>query len=148
MTRDKQTNSEWGGTKNPSNSVWGGTNEQIVSERERRKVWALVYRYYCFTDIIVHRYCFCLQILLVNKQDGSGEYTYLSVVLPLFISLATLIIMSFGAKGGNQCKSKEHLYSCFLCSPPNPFPLNKICFQLSAGYWLWSRETQNIHPLD
>ena len=134
MSDKGQTNKQIVSDEGQTNSERGGTNEQIVSERERRKVWALVYRYYCFTDIIVHRYCFCLQILLVNKQDGSGEYTYLSVVLPLFISLATLIIMSFGAKGGNQCKSKEHLYSCFLCSPPNPFPLNKICFQLSAGY--------------
>ena len=43
------------------------------------------------------------QILLVNKQDGR-DYQFLAVVLPLFISLFTLILMSFGTKGGNQCK--------------------------------------------
>ena len=46
---------------------------------------------------------FVLQILLVNRQDGQ-DYQYLAVVLPLFVSLFTLMLMSFGTKGGNQCK--------------------------------------------
>lgn len=44
------------------------------------------------------------QILLVNKEDGLRELLYIEVVLPLLISLFTLMLLSFGAKGGNHCK--------------------------------------------
>lgn len=42
------------------------------------------------------------QVLLANKLDGDIYLSYISVVSPLFFSYITLILMSFGAKGGNR----------------------------------------------
>ena len=57
------------------------------------------------------------QILLVNKEDGVNSLPYIAVVLPLLISLLTLILMSFGAKGGNHCTYTSYrVYSLHLSS--------------------------------
>ncbi|XP_077286966.1 transmembrane protein 185A isoform X2 [Arctopsyche grandis] len=42
------------------------------------------------------------QVLLANKLDGGLSIPFIVVVSPLFVSYATLILMSFGAKGGNR----------------------------------------------
>ncbi|XP_045528395.1 transmembrane protein 185B [Pieris brassicae] len=43
-------------------------------------------------------------VLLTNKLDDSPDnrFTYIVVVSPLFVTYATLIIMSFSSKGGNK----------------------------------------------
>lgn len=43
-------------------------------------------------------------MLLADKLDDDIQISYTAVVSPLFISFITLILMSFGAKGGNKCK--------------------------------------------
>ncbi|KPJ20077.1 Putative transmembrane protein 185B [Papilio machaon] len=46
-----------------------------------------------------------LLVLLTNKLDNRDElssFSYIVVVSPLFISYATLIVMSFSSKGGNK----------------------------------------------
>ncbi|XP_066990923.1 transmembrane protein 185B [Anabrus simplex] len=42
------------------------------------------------------------QVLLANKLDEDISLSYIGVVSPLFLSYSTLILMSFGAKGGNR----------------------------------------------
>lgn len=42
------------------------------------------------------------QVLLANKLDEDISLSYIGVVSPLFLSYFTLILMSFGAKGGNR----------------------------------------------
>lgn len=42
------------------------------------------------------------QVLLANKLDEDISLSYVGVVSPLFLSYCTLILMSFGAKGGNR----------------------------------------------
>nr|CAD7587655.1 unnamed protein product [Timema genevievae] len=42
------------------------------------------------------------KVLLANKLDDDISLSYIGVVSPLFISYCTLILMSFGAKGGNR----------------------------------------------
>lgn len=44
------------------------------------------------------------KVLLANKLDEDISLSYIGVVSPLFLSYFTLILMSFGAKGGNRCK--------------------------------------------
>jgi hypothetical protein len=45
-----------------------------------------------------------LQIMLANRLDEDNHFKYTAITVPLYISLLTLILLSFGAKGGNQCK--------------------------------------------
>lgn len=45
------------------------------------------------------------QVLLANKLDDDIKMSYTAVASPLFVSFATLIVMSFNAKGANKCKS-------------------------------------------
>lgn len=45
-----------------------------------------------------------LQVLLVYKEDQIHSYSYVAVSLPLFVSIITLMLTSFGTKAGNQCK--------------------------------------------
>lgn len=42
------------------------------------------------------------EILLVNKLDGIQEMLFVAAALPLFVSLFVLMMMSFGARSGNQ----------------------------------------------
>ncbi|XP_045499978.1 transmembrane protein 185A isoform X2 [Colias croceus] len=42
------------------------------------------------------------QVLLTNKLDDGLSLSYIVVVSPLFVTFATLIIMSFSSKGGNK----------------------------------------------
>lgn len=42
------------------------------------------------------------EILLTNRLDGDNHIKYTAITVPLFISLITLICLSFGAKGGNS----------------------------------------------
>ncbi|XP_063409275.1 transmembrane protein 185A-like [Mytilus trossulus] len=42
------------------------------------------------------------EVLLANRLDGDNHFKYTAITVPLFISLVTLICLSFGAKGGNQ----------------------------------------------
>ena len=44
------------------------------------------------------------QVLLANRLDGDNHFKYTAITVPLFVSLITLIGLSFGAKGGNHCK--------------------------------------------
>ena len=64
-----------------------------------------------FKSCIVDLLFIILQVLLVNKQDGLDSYKYIGVTLPLFVSLFTLVLMSFSAKGANQCKYSD----CEFC---------------------------------
>ncbi|KAK3105125.1 hypothetical protein FSP39_017680 [Pinctada imbricata] len=42
------------------------------------------------------------EVLLANRLDGDNHFKYTAITVPLFVSLITLICLSFGAKGGNQ----------------------------------------------
>lgn len=42
------------------------------------------------------------EILLANRLDGDNHFKYTAITVPLFISLFTLMALSFGAKGGNH----------------------------------------------
>ncbi|KAJ2951828.1 hypothetical protein O0L34_g13991 [Tuta absoluta] len=53
---------------------------------------------YTFTVIPI----LVFQVLLTNKLDDGLALSYTVVVSPLFVSYATLIIMSFSSKGGNK----------------------------------------------
>ncbi|CAH2041437.1 unnamed protein product, partial [Iphiclides podalirius] len=53
---------------------------------------------YTFTVIPI----LVFQVLLTNKLDDGLALSYIVVVSPLFVSYATLIIMSFSSKGGNK----------------------------------------------
>lgn len=49
--------------------------------------------------------CVCYQqVMLVNKQDKIEDWLYTILVVPLLISLLALMLMAFGARGGNPCK--------------------------------------------
>jgi len=39
----------------------------------------------------------------VNKKDNVQELSYITVTAPLLIALFALMMMSFGARAGNQC---------------------------------------------
>lgn len=60
-------------------------------------------------------------MLLANRLDGDNHFKYTAITVPLFVSLITMICLSFGSKGGNQCKyylhkliveKIEHFYVC------------------------------------
>ncbi|OWR51363.1 Transmembrane protein 185A [Danaus plexippus plexippus] len=53
---------------------------------------------YTFTVIPI----LVFQVLLTNKLDEWLSLSYIVVVSPLFVTFATLIIMSFSSKGGNK----------------------------------------------
>ncbi|CAH0727021.1 unnamed protein product, partial [Brenthis ino] len=53
---------------------------------------------YTFTVIPI----LVFQVLLTNKLDDELSLSYIVVVSPLFVTYATLIIMSFSSKGGNK----------------------------------------------
>ncbi|XP_052759667.1 transmembrane protein 185B-like [Mya arenaria] len=42
------------------------------------------------------------EVLLANRLDGDNHFKYSAITVPLFISLFTLTLLSFGAKGGNH----------------------------------------------
>ena len=54
--------------------------------------------------VIINYCCFIYQVLLANRLDEENHFKYTAITVPLFISLLTLIGLSFGAKGGNHCK--------------------------------------------
>ncbi|KAK2147242.1 hypothetical protein LSH36_562g01039 [Paralvinella palmiformis] len=69
----------------------------IIPEQKRGNLFSAV----GYTCLVVPMLVF--EILLVNKEDGIHlELTYTEVAIPLLISLVTLMLMSFGTKGGNQ----------------------------------------------
>lgn len=43
--------------------------------------------------------------MLADKLDGDLRWPMTAVVSPLLLALFTLILLSFGAKGGNKCKT-------------------------------------------
>ena len=45
-----------------------------------------------------------LQILLSNRLDNVNSFKYTAITVPLLLSLATLVCLSFGSKGGNNCE--------------------------------------------
>lgn len=47
-------------------------------------------------------------MLLANRLDGDNHFKYTAITVPLFVSLITMICLSFGSKGGNQCKYYLH----------------------------------------
>jgi len=40
----------------------------------------------------------------VNKKDNVQELTYTIVTTPLLVAFFALVLMSFGARSGNQCQ--------------------------------------------
>ncbi|XP_078601756.1 transmembrane protein 185A-like [Branchiostoma floridae x Branchiostoma japonicum] len=42
------------------------------------------------------------EVLLANRLDGDNQYQFVAIMAPLYISLLTLMGMSFGQKGGNH----------------------------------------------
>lgn len=42
------------------------------------------------------------EVLLANRLDGDNHFKYTAITVPLFVSLITMICLSFGSKGGNQ----------------------------------------------
>ncbi|KOB62542.1 putative membrane protein, partial [Operophtera brumata] len=59
-----------------------------------------------FNSAMAYTFTVCpilvFQVLLTNKLDDGLALQYIVVVSPLFVSFATLIIMSFSSKGGNK----------------------------------------------
>lgn len=55
------------------------------------------------------------QVLLANKLDGDISLNFSTVAAPLLVSHSTLILMSFGSKGGNRCKWKEFFFFKEIC---------------------------------
>lgn len=49
-------------------------------------------------------FTYFVQVLLANRLDGENHFKYTAITVPLYISLLTLIGLSFGAKGGNHCE--------------------------------------------
>lgn len=73
-------------------------------------------------------------VLLTNKLDGSVRISYFSACTPLFLTFFTLIIASFGSRGGNQ-------YWFGLRKPPCQFLFGVCpCLQLfgNISYSLYS----------
>merc|ERR1719273_1047451 len=78
-------------------------------------------------------------VLLTNKLDGSVRVTYFSAGSPLFLTLFTLVIASFGSRGGNQ-------YWFGLRKPPCQFLFGVCpCLQLfgNISYSLYSNNNSN-----
>ena len=44
-------------------------------------------------------------VLLTNKLDGSLRISYFTAFLPLFFTLLSLIVNSFGARGGTRIET-------------------------------------------
>lgn len=70
---------------------------QDISQLQRR---SNVFSAVGYTFLVVPLLVF--QILLVYKEDGKNKNTYFAVTMPLYLSLFTLAMMSFGAKPSNQ----------------------------------------------
>ncbi len=51
-------------------------------------------------------------VLMTNKLDGSIRITYFSACAPLFLTFFTLIITSFGSRGGKLHNSVRALSHC------------------------------------
>jgi len=78
-------------------------------------------------------------VLLTNKLDKTVEVSYFSACTPLFLTLFTLVIASFGSKGGNQ-------YWFGLRKPPCQFLFGVCpCLQLfgNISYSLYSNNNHN-----
>ncbi|XP_064636803.1 transmembrane protein 185B-like isoform X2 [Lineus longissimus] len=90
----------------------------IIPEQRRGNVYTAV----GYTFLVVPLLIFV--VLLANRLDGDTHFLYIAITSPLFISLLTLISMSFGSKGGNHfyraimpsvsCKSLQCLQMCHL----------------------------------
>ncbi|ELU12772.1 hypothetical protein CAPTEDRAFT_221172 [Capitella teleta] len=68
----------------------------LIPEQRRGNVFSAV----GYTCLVVPLLIF--QILLVNKEDHMHDLLYTEVVSPLLLSLFTLMLLSFGSKGGNH----------------------------------------------
>lgn len=55
-------------------------------------------------------FCSFPQILLVHKLDGHNKLSYVSLFVPLWVSLVTLMTTTFRQKGGNHCM---YLWICY-----------------------------------
>merc|ERR1719367_413424 len=78
-------------------------------------------------------------VLLTNKLDGSIRISFFSAFAPLFLTFFTLIITSFGSRGGNQ-------YWFGLRKPPCQFLFGVCpCLQLfgNISYSLYSNNNSN-----
>lgn len=71
-------------------------SSDVGPEQRRGNIFSAV----GYTCVVVPLLVF--EILLVNKNDGVQEMSYIAVALPLFISLFALMLMAFGARTGNQ----------------------------------------------
>ncbi|XP_013139931.1 PREDICTED: transmembrane protein 185B isoform X1 [Papilio polytes] len=74
------------------------TPEVNVQQRRTSFNTALAYTFTVIPILV-------FQVLLTNKLDNRDElssFSYIVVVSPLFVSYATLIVMSFSSKGGNK----------------------------------------------
>jgi len=75
-------------------------------------------------------------VLITNKLDGTVQISYFAACAPLFLTFFTLIIASFGARGGNQ-------YWFGLRKPPCQFLFGICpCLQLfgNISYSLYSNQ--------
>merc|ERR1712106_433582 len=73
-------------------------------------------------------------VLLTNKLDKTVKISYFAATSPLFLTFFTLIITSFGTRGGNQ-------YWCGLRKPPCQFLFSVCpCLQLfgNVSYSLYT----------
>ncbi|KAK3920221.1 Transmembrane protein 185B [Frankliniella fusca] len=68
-----------------------------VNAQQRRSSFNSALSYTCLVLPIL-----IFQVLLTNKLDEDISISFLAVVSPLFITFITLILMSFGSKGGNK----------------------------------------------
>lgn len=78
-------------------------------------------------------------VLLTNKLDNTVKVSYFSACTPLFLTLFTLVIASFGSKGGNQ-------YWFGLRKPPCQFLFGVCpCLQLfgNISYSLYSNNSHS-----
>lgn len=78
-------------------------------------------------------------VLLTNKLDKTVKISFFAATSPLFLTLATLIITSFGTRGGNQ-------YWFGLRKPPCQFLFSVCpCLQLfgNVSYSLYNNNNNN-----
>ncbi|XP_074650323.1 transmembrane protein 185A-like [Tubulanus polymorphus] len=68
----------------------------IIPEQRRGNVFSAV----GYTFLVIPLLTF--EVLLANRLDHENHYLFIAITVPLYISLLTLICMSFGAKGGNH----------------------------------------------
>lgn len=87
-------------------NLWGVLNSADLRKIPVLSVLKIKLTWLSSLAVFVRLICFCflIQILLVHKLDGHNKLSYVSLFVPLWVSLVTLMASTFGQKGGNHCE--------------------------------------------